>query len=176
MAVDFFIDSTSHPLKFQLLFLPVSFSPFFYFLFYFFSPPPNYFTYASCYLTSFCWWISWHGQLNDVVDSLKDDEPLLDPVLVHMGSMYSTLRKFEKSVLMYQRAINIMESKFSKFICGSLKLLKVVNLLSLFTCYFFNCISRQKQCVSCHTNFGHGKSSWFYWKSYKSSGVLPSFN
>ena len=29
------------------------------------------------------------GQLNEVVDCLKDDEPLLDSVLVHMGSMYS---------------------------------------------------------------------------------------
>ncbi|XP_015865808.1 uncharacterized protein LOC107403435 isoform X2 [Ziziphus jujuba] len=52
--------------------------------------------------------------LNEVVDSLKDDEPLLDPVLVHMGSMYLTLGKFEKSVFMYQRAITIMESKFGK--------------------------------------------------------------
>ncbi|KAF3432799.1 hypothetical protein FNV43_RR23901 [Rhamnella rubrinervis] len=52
--------------------------------------------------------------LNELVDSLKDDEPLLDPVLVHMGSMYSTLGKFKKSVLMYQRAIDIMENKHGK--------------------------------------------------------------
>ncbi|XP_034202268.1 nephrocystin-3 isoform X4 [Prunus dulcis] len=47
--------------------------------------------------------------LNEVVDSLKDDEPLLDSVLVHMGSMYSTLGKFEKSMSAYRRAIGNME-------------------------------------------------------------------
>ncbi|KAF4380368.1 hypothetical protein F8388_024661 [Cannabis sativa] len=52
--------------------------------------------------------------LIEVVDNLKDDELLLDPVLVHMGSMYSTLGKFDKSVSMYQRAINIMEKKYGK--------------------------------------------------------------
>lgn len=66
-----------------------------------------------------------NGQLNEVVDSLKDDEPLLDPVLVHMGSMYSTLGKFKKSVPMYQRAIDIMENKHGELsfralnFCGS---------------------------------------------------------
>ncbi|KAB2596826.1 nephrocystin-3-like [Pyrus ussuriensis x Pyrus communis] len=34
---------------------------------------------------------SLQAMLNEVVDSLKDGEPLLDSVLVHMGSMYSTL-------------------------------------------------------------------------------------
>ncbi|PQQ04267.1 nephrocystin-3 isoform X1 [Prunus yedoensis var. nudiflora] len=48
--------------------------------------------------------------LNEVVDSLKDDEPLLDSVLVHMGSMYSTLGKFEKSMSAYRRAIGNMEN------------------------------------------------------------------
>lgn len=64
-----------------------------------------------------------NGQLNEVVDSLKDDEPLLDPVLVHMGGMYSSLGKFKKSILMYQRAIDIMENKHSKFIFQRCKLL-----------------------------------------------------
>lgn len=48
-------------------------------------------------------------QLQKVVDGLKDDEPLLDSVLMHMGSMYSALGKFEKSMLLYQRAITITE-------------------------------------------------------------------
>ncbi|ONI25658.1 hypothetical protein PRUPE_2G313200 [Prunus persica] len=52
--------------------------------------------------------------LNEVVDSLKDDEPLLDSVLVHMGSMYSTLGKFEKSMSAYRRAIGNMESIYGK--------------------------------------------------------------
>ncbi|KAI5347226.1 hypothetical protein L3X38_015105 [Prunus dulcis] len=52
--------------------------------------------------------------LNEVVDSLKDDEPLLDSVLVHMGSMYSTLGKFEKSMSAYRRAIGNMEHIYGK--------------------------------------------------------------
>lgn len=50
-------------------------------------------------------------QLNKVVDSLKDSEPFLDSVLLHMGSMYSTLKKFEKSLSVYKRAIDIIEKK-----------------------------------------------------------------
>ncbi|KAL6127255.1 hypothetical protein ACLB2K_075296 [Fragaria x ananassa] len=52
--------------------------------------------------------------LNEIVSSLKDDEPLLDSVLVHMGSMYSTLGKFEKSMLVYRRAIDNMENIYGK--------------------------------------------------------------
>ncbi|KAA0042543.1 nephrocystin-3 [Cucumis melo var. makuwa] len=52
--------------------------------------------------------------LNKVVDSLTDGEPFLDSVLLHMGSMYSTLKKFEKSVSAYKRAIDIMEKKFGE--------------------------------------------------------------
>ena len=50
-------------------------------------------------------------QLNSIVDSLKDSEPFLDSVLLHMGSMYSTLKKLEKSVSAYKRAIDIIEKK-----------------------------------------------------------------
>lgn len=57
------------------------------------------------------------GQLNEIVGSLKDDEPLLDSVLVHMGSMYATLGKFEKSMLVYRRAIDNMENIYGKFCC-----------------------------------------------------------
>jgi hypothetical protein len=49
------------------------------------------------------------GQLDEVVERLTDDEPLLDSVLIHMGSMYSALGKFEKSMLVYQRVIAILE-------------------------------------------------------------------
>uniref|UniRef100_A0A2N9IVN1 MalT-like TPR region domain-containing protein n=1 Tax=Fagus sylvatica TaxID=28930 RepID=A0A2N9IVN1_FAGSY len=52
------------------------------------------------------------GQLNEVVESLKDNEPLLDSVLVHMGSMYSTLGKFEKSLLVYRRSIDMLENRY----------------------------------------------------------------
>ncbi|XP_004309126.1 PREDICTED: nephrocystin-3 [Fragaria vesca subsp. vesca] len=52
--------------------------------------------------------------LNEIVGSLKDDEPLLDSVLVHMGSMYSTLGKFEKSMIVYRGAIDNMENIYGK--------------------------------------------------------------
>lgn len=63
-------------------------------------------------------------QLNKVVDSLTDGEPFLDSVLLHMGSMYSTLKKFEKSISVYKRAIDIMEKKFGTgaIICFSIPL------------------------------------------------------
>ncbi|KAA8533580.1 hypothetical protein F0562_030986 [Nyssa sinensis] len=47
--------------------------------------------------------------LNEVVESLKGDEPLLDSILIHMGSMYSALGKFEKSMPAYGRALEIQE-------------------------------------------------------------------
>uniref|UniRef100_A0A2C9VLW1 MalT-like TPR region domain-containing protein n=1 Tax=Manihot esculenta TaxID=3983 RepID=A0A2C9VLW1_MANES len=49
--------------------------------------------------------------MNKVVESLKDDEPLLDSVLIHMGSMYSALGKFQSSMVVYKRAIGVLESK-----------------------------------------------------------------
>ncbi|KAL5539339.1 hypothetical protein UlMin_043828 [Ulmus minor] len=54
------------------------------------------------------------GMLDEVVNGLRDDEQLLDPVLVHMGSMYSALGKFEKSARLYGRAIDIMENKYGR--------------------------------------------------------------
>jgi hypothetical protein len=45
------------------------------------------------------------------VDSLKDNEPLVDVVLVHMGSLYSALGKFEKSLLAYRRSIDVLENR-----------------------------------------------------------------
>jgi hypothetical protein len=65
-------------------------------------------------------WVQIHkvfvdGQLNEVVESLKDNEPLLDSVLVHMGSMYSTLGKFEKSLLVYRRSIDMLENRYGNW-------------------------------------------------------------
>ncbi|KAL6972111.1 hypothetical protein U1Q18_031797 [Sarracenia purpurea var. burkii] len=54
------------------------------------------------------------GMLNDVVDGLKDDEPLLDSILIHMGSMHSNLGEFEKSMLAYSRSVEILERKHGK--------------------------------------------------------------
>ncbi|XP_076908510.1 uncharacterized protein LOC143565420 isoform X2 [Bidens hawaiensis] len=47
--------------------------------------------------------------LNEIVHDLGDDEPLLDSILTHMGSMHSTLGRFEKSMLLYKRALEILE-------------------------------------------------------------------
>ncbi|GLT48255.1 hypothetical protein SLA2020_218900 [Shorea laevis] len=52
--------------------------------------------------------------MNGVVDIQKDDEPLLGSILMHMGSMYSTLGDFEKSMLAYRRVILISESKYGR--------------------------------------------------------------
>ncbi|KAL2921804.1 Nephrocystin-3 [Bienertia sinuspersici] len=49
-------------------------------------------------------------EMNKIVDCLNDDELLLDSILIHMGSMYSSLGKSEKSTLMYQRGLKILES------------------------------------------------------------------
>ncbi|KAL2558740.1 Tetratricopeptide repeat (TPR)-like superfamily protein [Forsythia ovata] len=47
--------------------------------------------------------------LNKIVNELKDQEPLLDSVLLHMGSMYAKLEKFELSIHFYRRSLKIME-------------------------------------------------------------------
>ncbi|CAO2838599.1 unnamed protein product [Amaranthus hypochondriacus] len=52
--------------------------------------------------------------MNNIVDRLKDGVMLLDSVLIHMGSMYSSLGKSEKSFLMYQRALKILENLHGK--------------------------------------------------------------
>ncbi|KAL5075504.1 hypothetical protein RYX36_014488 [Vicia faba] len=52
--------------------------------------------------------------LKDVVDTLKDDAPHLSSILMHMGSMYATLNKFEESLDTYQRAVYIVERIYGK--------------------------------------------------------------
>ncbi|CAK8567609.1 unnamed protein product [Lathyrus sativus] len=52
--------------------------------------------------------------LKEVVDTLKDDEPHLDLILMHMGSMYEKLNKFEESLDTYQRAVYIVERIYGK--------------------------------------------------------------
>ncbi|KAM7272280.1 hypothetical protein ACFE04_026943 [Oxalis oulophora] len=54
------------------------------------------------------------NMMHEVVDSVNDNEPLLDSVLMHMGSMYSTLGKFDESLLAYQRAISILKNIYGK--------------------------------------------------------------
>ncbi|CAN1250816.1 NPHP3, partial [Linum perenne] len=54
------------------------------------------------------------GHLQEIVDSLNDGTPILDTVLTHMGSMYSALGKYNKSTLVYQRGIRLLEKKYGK--------------------------------------------------------------
>ncbi|KAL7585515.1 hypothetical protein Lser_V15G43634 [Lactuca serriola] len=49
------------------------------------------------------------NMLNEIVHDLSDDEPLLDSILTHMGSMNSALGRFENSMLLYKRALTILE-------------------------------------------------------------------
>ncbi|XP_010520962.1 PREDICTED: nephrocystin-3 [Tarenaya hassleriana] len=52
--------------------------------------------------------------IDRIVDGLKDDEPLLDSVLVHLGSMYSVVGKFENAILVHQRVVGILEGRYGK--------------------------------------------------------------
>lgn len=47
--------------------------------------------------------------LSEVVDDLKDEEPLLDSILTHMGNMYEKLENFEMSICVYGRAVKVIE-------------------------------------------------------------------
>lgn len=59
-------------------------------------------------------YIFFNGQLKEVVDTLKDDAPHLDSILMHMGNMYATLKKFEESLHTYQRAVYIVETIYGE--------------------------------------------------------------
>ncbi|CDP05043.1 unnamed protein product [Coffea canephora] len=50
--------------------------------------------------------------VKQVVEELKDDEPLLDSILLHMGNMYEKVKKFEMALYQYRRALRIMEQKY----------------------------------------------------------------
>lgn len=52
--------------------------------------------------------------MDGLLDHIKDGEPLLDSILIHVASMYSTLGNFKKSILLYQRVTEIWECKYGK--------------------------------------------------------------
>ncbi|KAK6926032.1 hypothetical protein RJ641_007751 [Dillenia turbinata] len=54
------------------------------------------------------------NKLREIVADLKNNVPILDSVFLHMGSMYTTLGKYEESILMYQRAVQILEAVHGK--------------------------------------------------------------
>lgn len=49
------------------------------------------------------------NMLNEIVHDLSDDEPFLDAILTHMGSMHSALGRYEKSILSYKRVLETLE-------------------------------------------------------------------
>ncbi|KAI3756941.1 hypothetical protein L6452_04473 [Arctium lappa] len=49
------------------------------------------------------------NMLDEIVHDLREDEPLLDSILTHMGSMHSALGSFENSMLLYKRVLEITE-------------------------------------------------------------------
>ncbi|XVF12692.1 hypothetical protein REPUB_Repub08aG0141000 [Reevesia pubescens] len=52
--------------------------------------------------------------IDEVIGDQEYDEPLLDSILMHMGSMYSALGEFEKSMLVNQRVTDILENRHGK--------------------------------------------------------------
>ncbi|XP_068666193.1 uncharacterized protein [Aristolochia californica] len=50
--------------------------------------------------------------MQEIVSCLHNDDPLLDSVLMHMGSMYTTLGKLENALLVYRRGLEILENIF----------------------------------------------------------------
>ncbi|KAJ4951764.1 hypothetical protein NE237_028596 [Protea cynaroides] len=54
------------------------------------------------------------NMLNEIVSGVKNGEPLLDSVLMHMGSMYAALGKLEEALLAYRRSHEILEIIFGK--------------------------------------------------------------
>lgn len=55
-----------------------------------------------------------YWQLSEIVGDLKDEEPLLDSILTHMGNMYEKLENFEMSICLYGRAVKVVERLYGK--------------------------------------------------------------
>ncbi|XP_020573426.1 uncharacterized protein LOC110019901 [Phalaenopsis equestris] len=50
--------------------------------------------------------------LKSITSCVEDDQPLLDSILMHMGSMSLTNGKFDDAALMYERCLKILEKEF----------------------------------------------------------------
>lgn len=48
------------------------------------------------------------------MSSLNDGLPLVDTILIHMGSMYTSLRMFDNVLLVYERGLKIIEKECGK--------------------------------------------------------------
>ncbi|EOA15122.1 hypothetical protein CARUB_v10028497mg [Capsella rubella] len=68
--------------------------------------------------------------INKIVDNLEDSEPLLDSVLMHAGSMYSAIGRFENAILANQRAVRILENRYGN--CSTLLVSPLLGLAKSF--------------------------------------------
>ncbi|KAL0910319.1 hypothetical protein M5K25_021289 [Dendrobium thyrsiflorum] len=50
--------------------------------------------------------------LKDITSCVEDDQPLLDSILMHMGSISLTIGKFDDASLVYDRCLKILEQEF----------------------------------------------------------------
>lgn len=66
-------------------------------------------------------------QLKEIVDDLHDDTLILDSILMHMGSGYTTLGKFDQAISLYARGLKIIERKFGKCLIFGYKMCHLSN-------------------------------------------------
>ncbi|KAK9145655.1 hypothetical protein Sjap_005558 [Stephania japonica] len=52
--------------------------------------------------------------LKEIVTTQEDNEPIMDSVLIHMGSMYTHIGKFGDAMLMYERSLKILEGLYGQ--------------------------------------------------------------
>ncbi|KAF8110554.1 hypothetical protein N665_0082s0023 [Sinapis alba] len=71
--------------------------------------------------------------ISKIADKLKDSEPLLDSVLMHVGSMYSALEMFENALLAHQRAVSILENTYGE--CNTLLVTPLLGLAKSYGSY-----------------------------------------
>ncbi|KAJ6839409.1 nephrocystin-3 isoform X1 [Iris pallida] len=53
--------------------------------------------------------------LDEIMADLHYGNPLMDPILMHMGSMYATLGKFKDAIRVYGRGLEILERQFGNY-------------------------------------------------------------
>ncbi|KAI4330968.1 hypothetical protein MLD38_029204 [Melastoma candidum] len=52
--------------------------------------------------------------MEEILGNLKGGDRLVDSILMHMGSMYSKLGKYDKSLRMYERAVGILANTYGE--------------------------------------------------------------
>lgn len=73
-----------------------------------------------------------YWQLGEIVDDLKDEEPLLDSILTHMGNMHEKLETFEMSICLYGRAVKVIERLYGTSVFFSTFLVLLILRMDIF--------------------------------------------